>query len=90
MKIVEAMSNALKPKYLHTLLLLLLLCFGFDLFLFFAYNGWGGGHAWVVRVRCSHYGFPNYLFPLTTSTPLRPRRRNLAFGGVGSPKRFRV
>ncbi len=41
MKIVEAMSNALKPKYL-SLLLLLLLCFCFDLFLFFAYNGWGG------------------------------------------------
>jgi hypothetical protein len=53
-------------------------------------DGWGM-HAWVVRVRCSHYGFPNYLFHLTTTTStfLRPRRRTYLLG-MGSPKRFRV
>jgi hypothetical protein len=46
-------------------------------------DGWG--HAWVVRVRCSHYGFPNYLFPLTTTTSTffktNKKKKNLPFGG---------
>ncbi len=46
---------------------------------FFAHNGW------VVRVRCSHYGFPNYLFPLTTTTSTffktKKKKKNLPFGG---------
>ncbi len=79
----EAMSNALKPKYL------LCCCFYLDLFLCIQMDGWGM-HGWV-RVRCSHYGFPNFLFPPTTTTTtfLRPRRRTYLLG-VGSPKRFRV